>query len=63
MMPPDSLLYGWTANGEPKSMDQFFPDNFLDLLLLSHLNDKVDFDLDREENISDDDVNGGIEEL
>ena len=60
MMPFNSLfLHGWTANGEPKLTDQCFPDNVLDLLLLPCWDDKVDFDLDREEDISND--NGGEE--
>ena len=62
MMLLDSpLLHGWTANGEPEWMDQCFPNDVHDLLLLPHL-DEVDFDEGSEEDISDDD-NDGEEEL
>ena len=55
-------LHGCTANGEPEWMDQCFPDNVRDLLLLPHLDDEVDFDEDSEENLSDDDNDGEKQE-
>ena len=52
MMLLDSpLLHGWTANGEPEWMDQCFPNDVHDLLLLPHLDDEVDFDECSEEDI------------
>ena len=55
-------LHGWTANAEHEWTDQCFPDDVRDLLLLSRLDDEVDFDKDSEEDISDDDGNGEEEE-
>ena len=47
-------LHGRTANGEPEWMNQCFPDDVRDLLLLPRLDDELDFDEDSEEDISDD---------
>ena len=55
-------LHGWTANAEYEWTDQCFPDDVRDLLLLSRLDDEVDFDKDSEEDISDDGDDGEEEE-